>query len=52
MFYIFRNSDIIKIMTTGTQDEWLDMLDFAPDGVMELIRSLSVFTSLVKSLIF
>jgi hypothetical protein len=35
-------------MQTGSQDEWLDMLDFAPDGVMELIRSLSVSVPLTN----
>ena len=46
--YHYSEEDIVKIMTTGTQDEWLDMLDFAPDGVMELIRSLSVSVPLTN----
>ena len=46
--YHYSEEDIIKIMQTGSQDEWLDMLDFAPDGVMELIRSLSVSVPLTN----
>jgi len=29
-------------MTTGSLDEFLDCLDFAPEGVKDLIKTLSV----------
>lgn len=34
--------DIIKLMQTGSIDEFLDCLDFAPPGVIDLIKKLSV----------
>jgi hypothetical protein len=29
------------LIQTGTMDEWLDALDFAPEGVIDLIKTLS-----------
>ena len=40
--YFYTKEDIIKLMTTGTLDEFLDCLDFAPEGVKDLIKTLSV----------
>lgn len=35
-------SDVKELILHGTMDEWLDCLDFAPDGVIDLIRTLSI----------
>lgn len=40
--YFYSKDDIIKLMKTGTLDEFLDCLDFAPEGVKDLIKTLSV----------
>lgn len=40
--YNYSEQDIIKIMSTGSLDEFLDMLDFAPMGEMDLIRQFAV----------
>lgn len=40
--YFYNESDIKKIMISGSLDEFLDMLDFAPDGVMELIKKYAI----------
>lgn len=40
--YTYTEDDIIKLMKEGSLDEFLDCLDFAPDGVKELIKKLSV----------
>ena len=40
--YFYSEEDIKRIMLYGTQDEFLDMLDFAPAGVMNLIKTYSV----------
>ena len=34
--------DIVKLMKEGSLDEFLDCLDFAPPGVIDLIKKLSV----------
>ena len=34
--------DIAKLMMNGSLDEFLDCLDFAPPGVIDLIKKLSV----------
>jgi hypothetical protein len=34
--------DIAKLLTTGSLDAFLDALDFAPTGVIDLIKKLSV----------
>ena len=38
--YFYTREDIIKLMQTGSLDEFLDCLDFAPDGVKETIKTL------------
>lgn len=40
--YFYTKDDIVRLMTTGSLDEFLDCLDFAPDGVLESIKTLSV----------
>ena len=40
--YSYTRSDIIRLMKQGSLDEFLDCLDFAPEGVKELIKTLSV----------
>jgi hypothetical protein len=35
-------ADVIKAIKEGSLDEWLDLLDFAPSGVMDLVKQLSV----------
>lgn len=40
--YFYDEDAIKRIMTTGSLDEFLDLLDFAPDGVLEIVKNLSV----------
>lgn len=40
--YFYTEEDIKKLLLTGTQAEFLDCLDFAPEGVIELIKQLAV----------
>lgn len=40
--YFYTAEDIVKLMQTGSIDEFLDCLDFAPEGVKELIKTLAV----------
>ena len=40
--YHMSEQDIAKLMMTGSIDEFLDCLDFAPPGVIDLIKKLSV----------
>ena len=40
--YNMSQEDVKKLILTGSQDEWLDCLDFAPEGVIDLIRNLSI----------
>lgn len=40
--YSYSKSDIIKLLQQGSLDEFLDCLDFAPEGVIDLIQTLSV----------
>jgi hypothetical protein len=40
--YHMSEQDIIKLMQVGSLDEFLDCLDFAPPGVIDLIKKLSV----------
>lgn len=40
--YSYSKEDIIRLMKTGSLDEFLDCLDFAPEGVKDLIKNLSV----------
>lgn len=40
--YRMTEADVVKLIKEGSLDEWLDALDFAPAGVMDLIKQLSV----------
>ena len=40
--YSYTKTDVIKLLKQGSLDEFLDCLDFAPDGVKELIKTLAV----------
>lgn len=40
--YFYNKEDIIKLMQTGSLDEFLDCLDFAPEGVKESIKNIAV----------
>lgn len=40
--YNMSEEDIVKLLTQGSQDEFLDALDFAPDGVIDLIKRFAV----------
>ena len=40
--YYMTEEQVIDLMKNGSMDAWLDCLDFAPQGVMEMIKSLSV----------
>lgn len=40
--YFYTEEDIKRLMTTGTLDEFLDCLDFAPNGVVDLIKDMAV----------
>lgn len=40
--YHMTEKDVIDLIKTGSLDEFLDALDFAPQGVIDLIKKLSV----------
>ena len=40
--YSYTEQDIKKLMTQGSIDEFLDCLDFAPEGVKDIIKKLAV----------
>lgn len=40
--YSYSRNDIIRLMKEGSLDEFLDCLDFAPEGVKDLIKNLAV----------
>ena len=40
--YSYTEQDIKKLMIQGTLDEFLDCLDFAPSGVIDIIKKLAV----------
>jgi hypothetical protein len=40
--YFYTEDDIKRLFTQGTLNEFLDCLDFAPDGVLEMIKDLAV----------
>ena len=40
--YFYTEDEIKKIMISGTMDEFLDMLDFAPEGVLTIVKNLAV----------
>lgn len=47
--YNMSEADIIELIKTGSLDAWLDALDFAPVGVMDLIKKLSVSVPLTDT---
>ena len=40
--YYWNADKVAALIKTGTMDEFLDALDFAPDGVVDMIKDLSV----------
>ena len=40
--YNMTDKEVRELILTGSLDEWLDCLDFAPEGVLDLIKALSV----------
>lgn len=40
--YYMSESDIVNLLKNGTTDQFLDCLDFAPEGVIELIKKFAV----------
>lgn len=40
--YYYTEADIVKLLTTGSLDQLLDCLDFAPEGVIEIIKKKAV----------
>ncbi len=40
--YNMNENDVIKLLLSGSVDQFLDCLDFAPIGVIDLIKTLSV----------
>ena len=42
MEYFMDRNQVIELIKSGSEDQWLDALNFAPTGVIELIKQLSV----------
>ena len=40
--YFMTEKEVVDLIKTGSLDAWLDCLDFAPHGVIEMIKKLSV----------
>lgn len=40
--YYYTEEDIIKLLQVGTMDQFMDCLEFAPEGTIELIKDLAV----------
>lgn len=40
--YYYTATDIKALLETGTYNEFLDCLDFAPEGVLELVKTMAV----------
>lgn len=40
--YFYSKEEVEKLLTEGTMDQFLDCLDFAPQGVLELIKESAV----------
>ena len=40
--YTYTEADVKKLLTTGSLDELLDCLDFAPRGVIDLVQKIAV----------
>ena len=37
--YFYSEEDVKRVILHGSLDEFMDMIDFAPDGVLEIIKS-------------
>lgn len=48
--YFYTESEIKELLTKGTLDQLKDCLDFAPEGVIELIKKIAVETELPDTL--
>ena len=44
--YFYEKEQVIDLLENGSMDEFLDCLDFAPEGVIELIKQCSVILPL------
>lgn len=44
--YFYSEAEVRTLLSKGTIEQFLDCLDFAPDGVLDLIKKLSVETKL------
>lgn len=44
--YFYTEEDIVKLLSQGTLEQFLDCLDFAPDGILDMIKKVSVETKL------
>ena len=44
--YFYTEEDILRLFEKGSLDQFLDCLDFAPKGVLDMIKSLAVETEL------
>jgi hypothetical protein len=40
--YFYTEEDVKRLLLTGSQEEFLDCLDFAPEGVLNLVKTLAV----------
>lgn len=40
--YFMTEKEVIELIKTGSLDAWLDCLDFAPQGVIDMVKKLSV----------
>lgn len=40
--YFYTDKEVRKLLISGTYDQFLDCLDFAPSGVIDLIKSIAV----------
>lgn len=40
--YYYTEEDIKKLLETGTLDEFLDCLDFAPEGTIDIVKKIAV----------
>ena len=40
--YYMTEDQVLDLIKTGSLDAWLDCLDFAPEGVIEMVKKLSV----------
>lgn len=48
--YNMTEKEVKELIVNGSMDEWLDCLDFAPEGVIDLIKTLSVSMPLTDTM--